>query len=71
MLAARKKENDEDYQSGYKLKLPSIVRHQSYDYRDQFRRLIEEMAVIMTNGGHIDKWRLPCQMAVTVTDSLD
>ena len=64
-------ENYEDYRSGYKLKSPSIVRHQSYDYRDRFRRLIEEMAVTMTNGGHIDKWRLPFKMAVTLTDSID
>ena len=64
-------ENDEDYRSGYKLKSPSIVRHQSYDYRDRFLLLIEEMAVTMKNGGHIDKWRLPCKMAVTMTDSID
>ena len=70
-LLLEKNENYEDYWSGSKFKLPSIVHHQSYGYRDRFPRLIEEMAVIMTNGGHIDKWRLPCQMAVTVTDSLD
>ena len=68
---SKKNENYEDYWSGPKFKSPSIVHHQSYGYRDRFPRLIEEMAVIITNGGHIDKWRLPCQMAVTVTDSLD
>ena len=70
-LMLDKYENYEDYWSGSKFKSPSIVRNQSYGYRDRFPRLIEEMAVIMTNGGHIDKWRLPFQMAVTVTDSLD
>ena len=40
-------------------------------YRDQFPQLMEEMAVTMKNGGHIDKWRLPCKMAVTVTNSID
>ena len=70
-LLLEKNENYEDYWSGPKFKSPSIVHHQSYGYRDRLPRLIEEMAVIITNGGHIDKWRLPCQMAVTVTDSLD
>ena len=70
-LLLDKNENNEDYWSGSKFKSPSLIRHQSYDYRDRFPRLIEEMAVIMKNGGHMEKWRLPCQMAVTVTDSLD
>ena len=47
-----KNENDEDYRSGSKLKLPSIVRHQSYGYRDRFLRLMEEMTVAVTNGDH-------------------
>ena len=54
-----KNENDKDYRSGSKLKSPSVVRHQSYGYRDRFPRLMEEMAVTVTNGGYRDKWRLP------------
>ena len=53
-----KNENYEDYWSGSTLKLPSVVRHQLYGYRDRFPGLMEEMAVTVKNDGCRDNWRL-------------